>query len=263
MKPPKQDPAWREHILRLYQHDIQEMWDPTMAPHIYNSYHEDLRMYKKLAIQYAPSSILDVGCAQGTLALLLGEIGFKVYAADIRQVFLDYAKTRYEKGDIDFICADILDAPFRTESFDLIFANQIIEHLIDPIPLLKSLRAMLTDEGHLVMTTPNHAYFKNNLPSHQSLGNPKQYSKHHCSADGNDHFFSFTANEVGDLCKAAGFRNVTVDYYATPWITGHWKVRFLHRFLPVKIFRWLNALTLKIPYIKPYVSYQLIIAAEN
>jgi len=104
MKPPQKESSWSEDILHLYEHDLQEMWDATIAPHVYNSYQEDLKLYKELVKLYAPRSILDVGCAQGTLALLLGENGYKVYTLDIRKDFLDYAKSRYEHGDIEFIC---------------------------------------------------------------------------------------------------------------------------------------------------------------
>jgi len=135
--------------------------------------------------------------------------------------------------------------------------------LIEPLPFLKRLRYMLTSHGRLVMTTPNHAYFKNDLPSHRELGSPEQYSKHHCSADGDDHFFAFTAEELKDSCKTAGFRKVTVDYYATPWITGHCKVRYLHKFVPLRLLRWLDAITLKISHARAHFCYQLIAVAES
>lgn len=261
MKKPLKDNGWPEDVRRIYEHDLQEMWEPSIAPHIYNSYHEDLRLYKKLADQYASRITLDVGCAQGTLALLLGECGYKVYAIDIRESFLDYAKTRYEYGDVEFICGDILKTEFK-EKFDLIFANQVIEHLVYPIPLLKHLRSLLTPNGHLVMTTPSHTYIKNDLPSHSNIGVVEQYSEHNCSADGDSHFFAFTAKELKRYCEEAGFTKVSVNYYATPWITGHCKVRYLHKLLPVRLLRWLNNITLIMYPARRYLCYQLLVIAE-
>ena len=261
MRRPIRNEGWPEDILRIFEHDQQEIWDPFIAPHIYNSYHEDLRVYIKLANRYVPRLILDVGCAQGTLALLLGERGYKVYAIDIRESFLEYAKTRYEHGEVELICGDILKTEFK-EKFDLIFANQVVEHLVYPIPLLKHLRSLLAPNGHLVMTTPNHTYIRNDLPSHSNIGVAEQYSEHNCSADGDSHFFAFTARELKGYCEEAGFTKVSVNYYATPWITGHCKVRYLHKLLPVKLLFWLNNLTLIVYPARRYLSYQLLVIAE-
>lgn len=260
MKKPVNDNNWSEDVRRIYEHDLQEIWDHSIAPHIFNSYHEELRIYMKLANQYAPHLILDVGCAQGTLALLLGEYGYKVYAVDIREPFLEYAKSRYEYGEVEFVCGNILETEFD-DKFDLIFANQVIEHLVNPVPLLKRLRHFLTPGGHLVMTTPNHSYLKNKLPSHRELGNHEQYSGFQYSADGEDHFFAFTAEELKVYCREAGFTEVRVDYYATPWITGHCKIRYLHKYLPVWVLRSLNTFAMNIPFVKSHLCFQLSVVA--
>src|ERR1700674_5506413 len=109
MNAPTYNDAWPDDVKALYRHDMQEMWDPTIAPQVWNQYHNQLDIYVVLADGEECLDILDVGCAQGTLALLLAEKGHRVCAMDIRQQFLDYAKTRYEKGDITFICGNPLE----------------------------------------------------------------------------------------------------------------------------------------------------------
>ena len=42
MKKPVNYDDWAEDVQRIYEHDLQEMWEPSIAPHINNSYHEDL-----------------------------------------------------------------------------------------------------------------------------------------------------------------------------------------------------------------------------
>ena len=112
------------------------------------------------------------------------------------------------------------------------------------------------------MTTPNHAYFKNDLPSHNEIGNADRYSKYHCSADGDMHFFAFTAKEIKVRCEQAGFTKVKVDYYATPWITGHCKVRYLHKLLPIWFLRRLDSITQRFFWVKSRLCYQLLVIAE-
>ena len=78
-----------------------------------------------------PLEILDVGCAQGTLALLLAERGHRVTAVDLRADFLQYAQSRHTHGDVRFLQANALEEDIPGQ-YDLVFANQLIEHLVYP-----------------------------------------------------------------------------------------------------------------------------------
>ena len=42
MKPPIFDERWSEEIKELYRHDMQEMWDASINPHMWNQYHNQL-----------------------------------------------------------------------------------------------------------------------------------------------------------------------------------------------------------------------------
>jgi len=106
------------------------------------SIHNQLEQYLLLVAGQGRLEILDVGCAQGTLALLLAERGHEVWAMDIRQQFLDYAASRHEKGDVHFICANAMEVELY-KRFDLIFANQIIEHLVYPLEFTRRLATFL------------------------------------------------------------------------------------------------------------------------
>ena len=166
MKPPIFNEKWSEEIKELYRHDMQEMWDASINPHMWNQYHNQLDVYLGLAgctNSGNPRKILDVGCAQGTLALLLAERGHDVVALDLRPGFLDYAKSRYTHGQIRFVAANVLECELD-ERFDLVFANQIIEHLVYPEQLIRVLKGLLTSNGTLVVTTPNWHYLRNNSP---------------------------------------------------------------------------------------------------
>src|SRR5712691_6085155 len=195
MKPPVFDPKWPEDVRAIYQHDIQEIWDPNIARHIWNQYHNQLEQYLLLAEGRGRLEILDVGCAQGTLALLLAERGHEVWAMDIRQQFLDYAAARHEKGDVHFVCGNAMEINLD-KRFDLIFANQIVEHLVYPLEFTQRLATFLKPGGRLVMTTPNGEYIKNSLPSYSELGDVQQYADYQFTADGDGHFFAYRRAEL-------------------------------------------------------------------
>jgi len=258
VKPPLFDPVWPADVQALYRHDMQEMWDPSIAPQTWNQYHNQLDLYCSLADGRGKLEILDVGCAQGTLALLLAERGHRVCAMDIRQQFLDYAASRHERGDIRFVCGNAL-VTSPDGKFDLIFANQIVEHLVHPFALIDKLAGLLKPNGRLVLTTPNWAYVKNALPSFAEIGDPAQHEHLQFSADAEGHFFAYRAAELVPIFETAGLSEVGVKYFESPWISGHVKIRYLHRWLPAALLRWLDGITLAIPGLRERLAHQLML----
>ncbi len=245
MKPPVFDPQWPPEVLEIYQNDLRELWDRNIERHSYHSYQNQLALYRSLVHKFGSRTALDVGCAQATLALLLAEDGLRVTAVDVRQHFLDYAKTRYERGEIRFEVANIFDRP-DLGTFDVVFANQIIEHLVYPAELLRILSASLAPGGALVISTPNHDYFRSSLPSYRELGDPRQHEHRQFSAGGGDHFFAYTEEELRAAADQAGLRVEEVIYFETPFISGHAMVRYLHRLLPVRLLRALDRTALRL-----------------
>jgi SAM-dependent methyltransferase len=86
------------------------------------------------------SSALDVGCAAGILKI----IGLSdVTGIDIRA------------GRSVTVLASGEYLPFRDESFQLVFAGEVIEHLREPLQALKEWVRVLKDGGRMVISTPN------------------------------------------------------------------------------------------------------------
>lgn len=254
MKPPVFDPSWSEAVKSLYAHDMQELWDPRIAPHVCTMYNDELSRYIALAGSI-PLRILDIGCAQATLALKLAERGHRVWAVDIRPEFLDYARSRYEAGEIHFLSGNVMEMALE-ERFDLVFVNQVLEHVVFPATLLARLMSFLEPGGRLVATTPSGEYIKNKLPSYRALGDPARYADRQFFPDGDGHFFAYTANELVDLAREAGLREAKVTRYASPWITGHMRFRHLHGVVPRTVLRAMDRLTLAIPGVRSTLAFQ-------
>lgn len=262
MKPPVFNSAWPADVLALYRHDMTEIWDRSIAPNIWNQYHNQLEIYCALTDGRQPLDVLDVGCAQGTLALLLAERGHNVCAMDIRQQFLDYAAARHEHGNIRFVCGNVMEVS-PGGRFELIFANQIVEHLVYPAELVGRLAAWLKPGGRLVMTTPNGDYLKNSLPGFSEIGDPAKHAHLQFSADGDGHFFSYRPEELTGIFAAAGLPRSRVEFFETPWISGHMKIRYLHPAAPVRLLRSLDRLTLRIPVLGKRLAHQMMVVGER
>ncbi|HYI10639.1 MAG TPA: methyltransferase domain-containing protein [Thermoanaerobaculia bacterium] len=259
MKQPRFDAAWPEEVVEIWRNDMREMWDPRIERQVFHQYHNQLDLYLGLVEKYGARSVLDVGCAQGTLALLLAEKGLRVTAVDIRQSFLDYAQTRYERGDVRFLAANIFERP-ELGTFDLVFGNQIIEHLVYPAGFLRTLATYARPGGVLVVSTPNYHYFRSNLPSFTELGDPKQHEHRQFSAGGGDHFFAYTENELREAAAEAELEVLEMRYFETPAISGHALVRYLH-WLPLKLLRAADRAALRVAPRK--LAHQLCLIARR
>jgi 2-polyprenyl-3-methyl-5-hydroxy-6-metoxy-1,4-benzoquinol methylase len=263
MKPPVYNPTWDEEAQALFKHDLQEIWDKSISPQVWNQYHNQLDIYINFVSKKGTSQkVLDVGCAQATMALMLAEQGHEVSAIDIRPEFIEYARSRYTHGDINFIVGNVLDIAIDKQ-FDIIFANQIIEHLVYPDRLVKRLCSLLKSGGYLVITTPNYFYLKNSLPSYSDLGDVKQYEHLQFTADGDGHFFAYRGDELVQIFGDVNLKSISLDYFESPIISGHMKMRYLHRYIPSSILRLVDQSILSIPKINRYISHQQIISGQK
>ena len=100
------------------------------------------------------SKILDVGCGKGNLLKLLGGKGYKLYGVDISEENLAAAK---KIKNAKLLQADLNKGlkHFKNDYIDIIFALDVIEHLLSPPLFLKECNRVLKQEEYLILTTPN------------------------------------------------------------------------------------------------------------
>jgi 2-polyprenyl-3-methyl-5-hydroxy-6-metoxy-1,4-benzoquinol methylase len=261
MKPPIFNDSWDEEVRSLYRHDVQEIWDSALNRSAWNQYHAQLELYRSYA-QGGKKRILDVGCAQATLAMLLAEEGHEVVAVDLRKKFLQYAKSRYTHGKIEFVETNVLDVEMPGK-FDLIYANQIIEHLVHPQQMVSRLAMMLNEGGRLVVTTPNHSYLRNGLPTFTQLGDVAKYESKQFTADGDGHFFAYTREELLGYFSVARLCSIRSVFFETPLVSGHMKMRYLHAVVPYKPLLSLDRVVRALPIFGRKLSHQLLITATK
>ncbi len=133
-------------------------------------YHEDLwegvpegvlptewwaRLEFLLAHTIAGRHVLDVGCGEGWFAGALAGAGAEVVAIDVAEEPLRRARMRYPDLDLRLVGAEG-PWPLEDASFDVVWAGETIEHVIDTAAWLSEVRRVLRSGGELLLSTPAH-----------------------------------------------------------------------------------------------------------
>jgi ubiquinone/menaquinone biosynthesis C-methylase UbiE len=105
--------------------------------------------------------LLDVAAGSGIAAATLQERGWEVSALDISEELVAQVGERGIDARVHDLSAGPL--PFEDQSFEAVFAGEIIEHLVDTSGFLDELRRVLSPGGVLVLTTPNLGSLENRL----------------------------------------------------------------------------------------------------
>lgn len=90
--------------------------------------------YESVLNQVVPGMrVLDAGCGDGMLSLMLARKGAVVTGTDISEPNIVAAKKfASEEGlDIDFRVADIENLPFQDSEFDIVVSSHVLEHIPD------------------------------------------------------------------------------------------------------------------------------------
>lgn len=105
----------------------------------------------------AGRTVLDIGCGAGLGLRVLAPVASRLVGVDYSPDTLVSFKN--DSPAVTRIAADALGLPFREKSFEAVTAFEIIEHLDDPRICLAEAARILTDEGVLVLSTPNRSVY--------------------------------------------------------------------------------------------------------
>lgn len=108
---------------------------------------------KKLAKFFnKDSKILEIGYGNGELLMAFKDLGYpNLYGCD----FSSAAAERLMQNGIQIQVANVeQNIPFN-QGFDIIILNNVIEHFLDPIAVMKNCHAKLNPSGQIILFTPN------------------------------------------------------------------------------------------------------------
>jgi SAM-dependent methyltransferase len=148
----------------------------------------------KAAIRDAhPERILDVGCGTGLNQSVLKEFG-AVTSLDSSPEALDFSRSR---GVDNLICGSAEEMPFAPESFDVITALDVLEHVDNDNLALQQIARVLGRDGLLFITVPAYGFL---------------WSEHD---EALHHRRRYSAYELRNKLTAAGLEVERITYFIT------------------------------------------------
>jgi ubiquinone/menaquinone biosynthesis C-methylase UbiE len=141
---------------------------------------------------------LDVGCGAGEFTAALSAAGAVAVGVDVAEAALSRARRRNPVLEFRLVGVDG-PLPFEDNSFDLVWASEVIEHVTDTARWLSEVRRVLAPAGRLLVTTPSHGRLR------VALGGVARFSE-----PLGDHLHLYTARSLRQLLEEFGFGQVEV-----------------------------------------------------
>jgi len=121
--------------------------DIQYSEHLPENAKQDLNLLFFKSFLKDSQKILDIGCSKGRFIEIDPQ---RIEGIDMDKKALEICK---KKGFRVKYCDISKGLPFKNESFDAVFFSQVIEHLEDPLFVMKEIHRILKKGGRLVVVT--------------------------------------------------------------------------------------------------------------
>lgn len=110
------------------------------------------------------STVLDIGCGPGTISA-----DFAALVPDGHVTAVDYAPAIVEQAEKEaesrgvanmaFAVADVHDLPYPDDTFDVVHAHQVLQHVGDPVQALRAMRRVAKPGGVVAVRDSDYRAF--------------------------------------------------------------------------------------------------------
>lgn len=153
--------------------------------------------FTMMYLPYSPKGrLLEVGCGSGTMLECMADSGWQAEGVDFDLAAVANSRRKGLKVHAGFL----EDLRYPENCLDAITMSHLIEHVPDPLELLKECRRILKPGGRLVLVTPNISSLAHRI-----------YGSSWFCLDPPRHLRIFTPGSLTTLLQKVGFRITKMD----------------------------------------------------
>ena len=95
------------------------------------------------------ATIMEVGSGTGNFLALFADRAARLIGVDLTDGMLIEARRRFP--EMELVLADGAALPFRSRSIDYVTSAQALHHIRDPLPVVKEMRRVVSEDGHVLI----------------------------------------------------------------------------------------------------------------
>lgn len=195
------------HVTKMYDKFGEWYHQYRKSPDNFFNSMVDMPAILRLLGNVRGKSILDAGCGSGIYSRILVRKGAKVSGIDISKTLIKFAQKEVPKAE--FKVANVMDIPFKKNSFDIVISALVLDYVKDWDKAFKEIRRVLRPKGTFIF----------------SAGNPVLESRKDVKLGGKNYriigYSKDSKQTIGDY-----FKERWVDY---SWKKGQMKLKFHHK----------------------------------
>src|SRR5438128_1421119 len=131
----------------------KEVWDRDAMETMKRPPLIHTEIIEQIVTQAAPGSlVLEIGAQRGVDAARLTEKGYRVVALDYSQESILMMKSSF-RDNLMIVSGDIRYLPFRSNSFDLVYSQGLLEHFFEPDlgTIMLEQKRVVSDRGFVLI----------------------------------------------------------------------------------------------------------------
>ncbi|MGI9325204.1 MAG: class I SAM-dependent methyltransferase [Pseudomonadales bacterium] len=172
---------------------MQSLQETQLGKHGSTRYQKE---YQKRLREFEPyrktNRFLEVGCSAGAFLRVVHDAGWEEYGVEPETQWANYC---LDELGLNVHVGTLETADYQENSFDVVYSNAVIEHLVNPSVVIEEAFRILRPGGLLYADTVNLAsYTWKFLGSQWKLFDPRM------------HLSLYTPETLRRHCEAAGFR---------------------------------------------------------
>ena len=139
-----------------YHWDLNSMHIKKMNSFVKARYLKCIMLLEDKIGSFCGKKIIDLGCGDGVLTYELSRRNAESYGVDISADAIGFAKQKHASlgSTASFYVESCIETHFNNSFFDAVVSSDVIEHLLEPIKLLKEIDRILKPGGVAIISTP-------------------------------------------------------------------------------------------------------------